>query len=129
MLRNINGPIFNFKSCVFFFGLFFKNPLLSAGRTRFVKTKKTKNTKKMDHFLTLKRAKIGPLFNFTADMYIYLYIYTHAYTSLCSLYLFSFSLWWTLALQSMWLDLQVRGNPNINAGQDVDRLRHHLPSA
>ena len=53
MLRNIIGPLFNFKNCVFFvvfLGLFFKNPLLSAGRTRFLKTKKQK--------------KIGPLFNF-----------------------------------------------------------------
>ena len=49
------------KKCVLFvvfFGLFFKNPLLSAGRTRFSKTKKNK---KLDHFLTIKRAKIGPL--------------------------------------------------------------------
>ena len=76
MLRNIIGPLFNFKICVFFLlfflGLFFKNPLLSAGRTRFLKTKKAKKTKKLDHFLTLKRAKIGPLFNFTA--YIYMYV-------------------------------------------------------
>ena len=73
MLRNIIGPLFNFKNCVFccFLGLFFKNPLLSAGRTRFLKTNKTKTTKQLDHFLTLKRAKIGPLFNFTAYIYIY----------------------------------------------------------
>ena len=29
----------------------------------------------MDHFLTLKRAKIGPLFNFTAYIYVCIYIY------------------------------------------------------
>ena len=88
MLRNIIGPLFNFKNCVFsvvFLGLFFKTPLLSAGRTRFLKTKKAKKTKKMDHFLTLKRAKFGPLFNFTAYIYmvmyvdICIYIYTHIY--------------------------------------------------
>ena len=73
MLRNIIGPLFNFKNCVFvvFLGLFFKIPLLSAGRTRFLKTKNTKKTKTLDHFLTLKRAKIGPLFNFTAYIYIF----------------------------------------------------------
>ena len=78
MLRNIIGPLFNFKNCVFFvvfLGLFFKHPLLSAGRTRFLKTKKHKENKKLDHFLTLKRAKIGPLFNFTAYIYIYIYFY------------------------------------------------------
>ena len=42
--------------------------------------KKAKKRKKMDHFLTLKRAKIGPLFNFTA--YIYIYIYMHAVESI-----------------------------------------------
>ena len=29
----------------------------------------------MDQFLTFKRAKLGPVFNFTAYMYIYIYIY------------------------------------------------------
>ena len=71
MLRNIIGPVFNFRNCVFFvvfFCLFFKNPLLSAGRMRFSKIKKKK--KKMDQFLTLKRANLGPVFNFTAYIYI-----------------------------------------------------------
>ena len=65
MLRNIIGPVFNFRNCVFFcclFCLFSKNPLLSAGR------RKIKKKQKMDQFLTLKRAKIGPVFNFTAYM-------------------------------------------------------------
>ena len=54
MLRNIIGPIFNFKNCVFVvFCLFFKNPLLYAGRMRFSKIKKQKKTKN------------GPAFNFT----------------------------------------------------------------
>ena len=57
MLRNILGPLI----------LFF----LQGERE---KTKKTKTTKKLDHFLTLKRARIGPLFNFTAFTYIYIYM-------------------------------------------------------
>ena len=36
---------------------------------------KIKNKKqKMDQFLTLKRANLGPVFNFTAYIYIYIYI-------------------------------------------------------
>ena len=66
MLRNIIGPVFSFRNCVFFvvfFGLFFKNPLLSAGRMRFLKIKKQKKQKKKrDQFLTLKRANLGPVF-------------------------------------------------------------------
>ena len=54
MLRNIIGPVFNFRNCVFFsfFACFFKSPLLSAGRMRFSKIKKT------------KKQKNGPVFNF-----------------------------------------------------------------
>ena len=67
MLRNKIGPVFNARDVVFcfFFLLFLKNPLLSAGRMRFFKNKKQKN-KKMDQFLTLEKAKIGPVFNSTA---------------------------------------------------------------
>ena len=43
---------------------------------------KTKNQKQMDHLLTLKRAKIGPLFNFTAYIYIFL-----SHLSISSIYL------------------------------------------
>ena len=72
MLCNIIGPVFNFKICVFccccFFCLFYKNPLLSVGRMIF--SKRTK----MDQFLTLKRAKIGPVF----DLTIYIYICAYA---------------------------------------------------
>ena len=53
MLRNKIGPVFNFKRCVFFvvcFCLFFKNPLLSAGRMIFSKIN--------------KQNKNGPVFNF-----------------------------------------------------------------
>ena len=71
MLRNKIGPVFNARNGSFF--LFFcflkKHPLLSAGRMRFLKTKKTKQ-KKMDQFLTLEKAKIGPVFNSTAYIYI-----------------------------------------------------------
>ena len=67
MLRNKVGPVFNARngSFVFFF-LFSKTPLLSAGRTRFSKTKK----KDLDQFLTLEKANIEPVFNSTAYIYI-----------------------------------------------------------
>ena len=74
MLRNIVGPLFNFENCVFvfvFLGLFFKNPLLSAGRTRFSKTKKLK---KWTTFKLLKGQKL--------DQYIYIYIYIYHSLSL-----------------------------------------------
>ena len=73
MLRNIIGPVLTLK-IVFFveFALFFKNPLLCAGRLRFSNIKKKKQ--KMDQFLTLKRANIGPFFNFIAHIYIYIFI-------------------------------------------------------
>ena len=74
MLRNKIGPVFNARHVVFFccFLLFFeKNPLLSAGKMRFPKTKKNKKNKKMDQFLTLEKAKIGPAFNSTTYIYIY----------------------------------------------------------
>ena len=66
MLRNIIGPAFNFRNCVFFvvvFCLFFKIPLLSAGRMRFSKMKNKKKhwTNKgqtLDQFLTLQHAYI-----------------------------------------------------------------------
>ena len=73
MLRNIIGPVFDFNLLfffvVYFCFFFFKYPLLSAGRMRFSKIKKKKK-KKLDQFLTLKRAKIGPVFDFTAYIYI-----------------------------------------------------------
>ena len=54
MLRNKIGPVFNARNVVFFlfvFLLFFlKNPLLSAGRMRFSKTKKQKKQKKWTSF-------------------------------------------------------------------------------
>ena len=88
MLRNIIGPVFNFRNCAFFVGfcLFFKNPLLSAGRMSFSKIKKNKKKqKKMDQSLTLKRAKIGPVFNY---IYIYIYLYTHTiFSTSCPSYL------------------------------------------
>ena len=56
MLRNKIGPVFNARNVVFFWfsfsSFFLKNPLLSAGRMRFSKTKKQKKNK-----------KIGPVFN------------------------------------------------------------------
>ena len=44
--------------CLFFF----KNPLLSAGRMRFLKIKNQKKKKKnLDQFLTYKKANLGPV--------------------------------------------------------------------
>ena len=92
MLHNIIRPLFNFENCVFFCCFFlwlvFKNHLISAGRTRFLKNKNQNKTNKVDHFLTLRRAKIGPLFNFTAYIYIYIYaIYVYVIVYLDVLHL------------------------------------------
>ena len=58
MLRDKIGPVLTLEmGLVCFFCL--KNPLLSAGRMRFSKTKKTKKNQ-TDQFLTLEKAKIGP---------------------------------------------------------------------
>ena len=38
----------------------------------FENIKKTKQTTKVDQFLTLKRTTIGPVFNFTVAIYIYI---------------------------------------------------------
>ena len=76
MLRNKIGPVFNARNVVFFGFLFFfflKNSLLSAGRMRFSKTKEQKKPKKMDQFLTLEKAKIGPVLTL---QHICVYIYT-----------------------------------------------------
>ena len=77
MLRNIIGPVFNFRNCVFllFLLVFQKIFFFLQGEWDFQNKKK----QKMDQFLTLKRAKIGPVFNFTA--YIYIYICTHTLQS------------------------------------------------
>ena len=56
--------------CFLLFLFFFsKNPLLSAGKLIFLKIK-SKQKQKMDRFLTYKKAKIGPIFNFTASVYM-----------------------------------------------------------
>ena len=75
MLRNIIGPVFNFRNCVFllFFLLVFQKSSSFCRENEIFKNKKTKATKKMDQLLTLKRVKIGPVFNFTAHIYIYIY--------------------------------------------------------
>ena len=87
MLRNKIGPVFNARNvvffCLFFLLFFLKNPLLSAGRMRFSKTNKQKKTKKLDQFLTLEKAKIGPVFNSTAYIYIYMCVCVCGDESLC----------------------------------------------
>ena len=74
MLRNIIGPVFNFRNCVFFvvFWLVFQKSSSFCRENEIVENKNLKKTKKLDQFLTLKRAKIGPVFNFTAYIYIYM---------------------------------------------------------
>ena len=77
MLRNKIGPVSTLEMGLLFLFIFFfclKNPLLSAGKTRFSKTKKTKIIKNLDQFLTLEKANIGPVFNSTAYIYICIYI-------------------------------------------------------
>ena len=75
MVRNIIGPLFNFKNCVFFFvfGLFFQKSSFFFCRENenFENKKKTKKQKK-DHFLTL-RAKMD---HFLTLQHIYIHIYT-----------------------------------------------------
>ena len=70
-----------------FFCSFFKIPLLSAGRMRFLKIKNQKNKKKKlgDQFLTYKKANLGPVFNSTA----YIHIHIHTYIHTCVYILFS----------------------------------------
>ena len=38
-----------------------------------------KTAKNLDQFLTYKRPNLGPVFNFTANKYIYIYIYINIY--------------------------------------------------
>ena len=70
MLRNISGPLFNFKMCVLLllFWLVFQTSSSFCRENEIFE-------KKMDHFLTLKRAKIGPLFTITAYIYIYIFFF------------------------------------------------------
>ena len=57
---------------LFVFLLFFFEKSSSFCRENEIfKNKETKKTKKMDQFLTLEKAKIGPVFNSTAYIYIY----------------------------------------------------------
>ena len=86
MLRNIIGPLFNFKDCVFccFFWPVFQKSSSFCRENEISENKQNKNNKQRDHFLTLKRAKIGPLFNFTA--YIYIHILILESSTVCKLW-------------------------------------------
>ena len=80
MLRNKIGPVFNARNGSFFFFVFlvvFEKSSSFCRENEIFKNKKTKKTKKLDQFLTLEKAKIGPVFNSTADIYIYICIYGH----------------------------------------------------
>ena len=57
---------------VSFSSFFWKILFFLQGEWDFQKQKKQKKTKKMDQFLTLEKAKIGPVFNSTAYIYILL---------------------------------------------------------
>ena len=74
MLRNKVGPVLNFENVSFLLLFVLKIVLFSAGRTSFCKYKKTKN---LDQFVTLKRAQMGPAFNFAAHIYIYIPVYIY----------------------------------------------------
>ena len=81
MLRNIIGPLFTLKIvffCCFFLACFSKILFFLQGERDFWKQKKQK---RMDHFLTLKRPKIGPLFNL---QHIYIYIFISSQLSVFS---------------------------------------------
>ena len=63
MLRNIIGPVFNFR--IMFFVVVVAFLLVFQKSSSFCRENeifKNKKTKKMDQFLTLKRATIGPVF-------------------------------------------------------------------
>ena len=68
MLRNKIGPVFNARNVVFFvsFSSFFEKS------SSFCRENEIFKNKKMDQFLTLEKAKIGPAFNSTAYIYIYM---------------------------------------------------------
>ena len=60
MLRDKIGPVFNARNVVFFvffFFFFLKNPLLSAGRMRFSRTKKQKKNKKIAPVFNARKGK------------------------------------------------------------------------
>ena len=74
MLRNKIGPVFNARHGSFFVSFAFllrKILFFLQGENEVFKNKK----QKMDQFLTLEKAKIGPVFNSTAYIYMYIYIY------------------------------------------------------
>ena len=72
MLRNKIGPVFNARNGSFFFGFFFfaffEKSSSFCRENEIFKNKKRQNKKKLDQFLTLEKAKIGPVFNSTAYM-------------------------------------------------------------
>ena len=78
MLRNKIGPVFNARNVVFFvyFLLFFEKSSSFCRENEIFKNEKKikkKTNKQLDQFLTLGKAKIGPVFNSTAHIYIYIY--------------------------------------------------------
>ena len=79
---------------LFFLLVFLKNLILPAERRRFLKNKKGKNKKKLDHILSQKKANLGPHFVSTAYIYIYIYINLHAYIhTYIHTYVYIYILW------------------------------------
>ena len=83
MLRNIIGPVFNFRNCVFFFLLFFlacfsKILFFLQGEWDFWKKKKKQKNGPV----------FGPVFNFTVYIYIYIWYSQIDYT------VYGYSLFW-----------------------------------
>ena len=95
MLRNKIGPICNVENCVFccfcFLGVFSSFCFLQGERDL-----QEKQNKKLDQFLTSRRANIGPIFNFTTyinswiNVYtcVYIYIYIHMLHSRPTIHLY-----------------------------------------
>ena len=57
---------------VLFLLFFFEKSSSFCRENEIFKNKKNKKQKKLDQFLTLEKAKIGPVFNSTAYIYIYM---------------------------------------------------------
>ena len=73
MLRNKIGPVFNARNGSFFFGfflVFFEKSSSFCRENEIFKNTKKEKQKKLDQFLTLEKAKIGPVFNSTAYIYM-----------------------------------------------------------
>ena len=86
MLRNISGPVF-IKLCFFLllFLLVFQKSSSFCRENESFEKKKQKKQKRMDQFLTYKKGNLGPIFNFTAYIYISLSLSLSSVSLVCLL--------------------------------------------